>query len=215
MVCSATGIELPACSEHADVLHTAGNRGRCGRLHAGNSIPVAEHTILLMLATYASSRRSTVARAPAIEQGGCTRYAPLAPAQEGRPVGFGAIGKEVARRLRAFEVKLLYYESDARRDGGRARLGVTYLDLDALVREADIVSLHLPLDAADREYHERATHCRDEARGGVDQLCARRTGRRSRVGEALKAERLFGPASTRSHGSRLLEVHCSNWITPW
>jgi phosphoglycerate dehydrogenase-like enzyme len=60
------------------------------------------------------------------------------------PVDF-AIGKEVAKRLRAFGVDILYYDPMRVPSDVEQSLGVTYADLDALVREADIVSLHLPL----------------------------------------------------------------------
>ncbi len=60
-------------------------------------------------------------------------------------VGFGAIGKEAAKRLRAFEGRLLYYDPVRAAADFEQGLGVTHADLDALLREADIVSLLLPL----------------------------------------------------------------------
>ncbi len=60
-------------------------------------------------------------------------------------VGFGAIGKEVAKRLRGFNVKILYYDPVRASADVEQSLGVAYSDLDALVHEADIISLHLPL----------------------------------------------------------------------
>ena len=52
-------------------------------------------------------------------------------------VGQGRIGSAVARRAEAFDMRVL---------GVRSREG----DLDAALREADIVSLHVPLNAATR-----------------------------------------------------------------
>src|ERR1019366_3267768 len=60
-------------------------------------------------------------------------------------VGFGAIGKEVAKRLRGFEVTIIYYDPVRASRDVEQSLDVRYADLDALVRTADIVSLHLPL----------------------------------------------------------------------
>jgi phosphoglycerate dehydrogenase-like enzyme len=59
-------------------------------------------------------------------------------------VGMGHIGRAVARRLRSFEAKAIYY--DIRRLGREEeeRLGVTYSPLDDLVSESDIISLHVP-----------------------------------------------------------------------
>jgi glyoxylate reductase len=59
-------------------------------------------------------------------------------------VGLGRIGEAVARRARGFELRLLYTKR-RRLDPGREReLGVEYRDLDALLREADVVTLHVP-----------------------------------------------------------------------
>ena len=116
------------------------------RLQAGNAIPVAEHTILLMLATYRQlpqiDRRTRAGDWNKEDARGTHRS--LQHKTVGL-VGFGAIGKEVAKRLRAFNVKILYYDPVRTSADIEQSLGVTYSDLDALVREADIVSLHLPL----------------------------------------------------------------------
>ena len=72
-------------------------------------------------------------------------------------VGLGRIGQAVARRAHGFEMRILYaqrHESEAATD-----LGAERHDLDELLAEADIVTLHLPLT--------------DETRGLVD---ARRLG---------------------------------------
>jgi D-3-phosphoglycerate dehydrogenase len=59
-------------------------------------------------------------------------------------VGFGAIAQAVARRALAFDLKVIAY--DPHLDRGRASsLSVTECTLDQLLREADFVSLHVPL----------------------------------------------------------------------
>jgi D-3-phosphoglycerate dehydrogenase / 2-oxoglutarate reductase len=59
-------------------------------------------------------------------------------------VGFGAIAQAVARRATAFDLKVVAY--DPHLDRGRARtMGVVEASLDQLLREADFVSLHVPL----------------------------------------------------------------------
>jgi phosphonate dehydrogenase len=63
-------------------------------------------------------------------------------------VGFGAIGRAVAERLRAFGAALLYSD---RRGAGTAterRLGLKRLTLPALLRRADVVVLGVPLTGA-------------------------------------------------------------------
>lgn len=74
-------------------------------------------------------------------------------------VGFGRIGQAVAKRALGFGMRVLY---SARHDAPaevEAALHATRLPLDALLRESDFVSLHVPL--------------RDETRHliGVEQLC--------------------------------------------
>ncbi len=59
-------------------------------------------------------------------------------------VGLGRIGKQVARRAKAFDMPVLYY--NRRRDEAAEReLGVTYVAFDDLLRQSDFVSLNCPL----------------------------------------------------------------------
>jgi glyoxylate reductase len=59
-------------------------------------------------------------------------------------VGFGRIGREVAKRARGFDMNVLAY--DAYQDESAAQeLGVTYKPLDDLLRQSDFVTLHVAL----------------------------------------------------------------------
>ena len=61
-------------------------------------------------------------------------------------VGLGRIGKQVARRARAFDMRILYH--NRRRDEAAEReLGVAYRSLDDLLAESDFVTLNCPLTA--------------------------------------------------------------------
>ena len=59
-------------------------------------------------------------------------------------IGFGRIGFRVAEIGRVFGMRLIYY-SRTRREDLERELGVEYRDLETLLREADIVTIHVPL----------------------------------------------------------------------
>lgn len=62
-------------------------------------------------------------------------------------VGFGAIGKAVARIAQAFAMEVLVH---TRSPAPAAFPDVTFVDVDELFRRADVVSLHCPLNDATR-----------------------------------------------------------------
>ncbi|OLE76362.1 MAG: hypothetical protein AUG02_04865 [Chloroflexi bacterium 13_1_20CM_2_70_9] len=59
-------------------------------------------------------------------------------------VGMGRIGRALSRRAKGFAMRILY--TDARRNEDAEReLGATFVSLDQLLRESDVVTLHVPL----------------------------------------------------------------------
>ena len=59
-------------------------------------------------------------------------------------VGLGRIGRQVARRAQAFDMKVLYH--NRHRDEAMEReLGVTHVSFDELLRQSDFISLNCPL----------------------------------------------------------------------
>lgn len=58
--------------------------------------------------------------------------------------GGGRIGRAVARRARGFGLKLIY-SSPRRKPEAELELGMAYVPLDQLLRDADFVSVHTPL----------------------------------------------------------------------
>lgn len=68
-------------------------------------------------------------------------------------VGMGRIGRALAERARGFDMKVLYHNRSRRLDV-EEELGVEYRDYEALLQEADFVSLHVNLT--------------DETRGLID-----------------------------------------------
>jgi len=106
-----------------------------------NAGAVAELTIGLMLAL----ARDLPAAVQATKSGGWPRWKGLA--LEGKTtglIGFGAVGQQVARRLRCFHCTILAY--DPLVTTAPVELAeVQLLPLDEVTRRADFLSLHCPL----------------------------------------------------------------------
>jgi D-3-phosphoglycerate dehydrogenase len=138
--------KLGAGTDRIDVDHCAARGIGIARLQAGNSIPVAEHTLLLMLAA--------CRRLPLLDRqtraGGWDKEAARGVSRQinGKTVGiigFGAIGQAVAKLLLGFDANVLYYDPRRASSDVERELHVTYASLDELTSQSDIVSLHLPL----------------------------------------------------------------------
>jgi phosphoglycerate dehydrogenase-like enzyme len=117
-----------------------------------NSVAVAEHTIMLILAVY----RKLVAFHQNVAQGrwheGIPRSVDIFEL-EGKTVGLvglGHIGQQVARRLKPFDTNLMYYDAFRRSPEEEARLGIQYVPFNSLLETADVVSLHVPLNDSTR-----------------------------------------------------------------
>jgi phosphoglycerate dehydrogenase-like enzyme len=117
-----------------------------------NSVAVAEHTIMLMLAVY----RKLVTFHQNVAGGrwheGIPRTADVFEL-EGKTVGLvglGHIGQQVCRRLHAFDADVIYYDTFRRSPDEEARLGVRYVPFPVLLETADVVSLHVPLNDSTR-----------------------------------------------------------------
>jgi D-3-phosphoglycerate dehydrogenase len=59
-------------------------------------------------------------------------------------VGFGKIGREVAKRMKAFEMNILVYDPYVGKEDIE-KMGGKKVDLKALMKESDIISIHSPL----------------------------------------------------------------------
>lgn len=116
------------------------------RLQAGNNIPVAEHTMLLMLAACRNLPwLDAQTRAGAWDKEQVRGRNRQLHGKTVGIVGFGAIGRQVARLLSGFGVTLVYFDPVRASAEDEAEFDVAYRELDALLAEADVVTLHLPL----------------------------------------------------------------------
>lgn len=74
------------------------------------------------------------------------KFSPFKPMKEmdGRTlgiVGYGSIGKKVAKIAQAFDMKVLAYNRSPKKDEG-----VRFVEMDELLEKSDIVSIHCPLN---------------------------------------------------------------------
>ena len=105
-----------------------------------NSSAVAEQAIALML----SMLRQIVPLSAAVREGGWPR--PMFHELRSRTVGFlgfGAIARNVAKRLRGFDCRMIAYDKFPN-EAAAAELGVTLVSQEEVLKQADIISIHLP-----------------------------------------------------------------------
>src|SRR5512132_239802 len=112
-----------------------------------NSVAVAEHAVMLILSTMKKlhwQHNNVTAGKWRVGDFAETRLYEL----EGKTVGIvglGNIGKKVARRLRGFECKIVYYDIIRLPEHEEDALGVRYVLFDELLTISDVVTLHTPL----------------------------------------------------------------------
>lgn len=113
-----------------------------------NSVAVSEHAVLLMLAVCRQLVRQHTNVAAGRWRGNQT---PRLFELRGKTVGIiglGSIGKKVARLTKGFGTNVLYYDIARLTEDQEDALGVRFRLLNELLGEADIVSLHTPLNAS-------------------------------------------------------------------
>jgi len=66
--------------------------------------------------------------------------------------GFGRIGRRVARRAMGFDMKVLYASRTRAQESVEQEFRASYVDKRTLLRESDVVTLHLPLFPDTRHY---------------------------------------------------------------
>lgn len=112
------------------------------------TVAVAELAIGLMLNVYRK-----ITELDSVTRKGGTRGAFLGKEIRGKTVGIigtGAIGLETAKLVKAFGASVIAY-SRTQKDNG-----IKYVPIDVLLRESDIISVHLPLTAETNLFLDRA-----------------------------------------------------------
>jgi len=209
---SATGadnVDAAWCREHGVVV---------SNIRGYAAVTVPEHVMMLTLAL----RRNLVAYRAAVESGAwqksanfCWLDAPIADLHGAvmTIVGRGSLGQGVARLARAFGMEVLFAEH---RGASTVREG--YVDFDAAIRAADVLSLNCPLNPdtlhliSDRELAlmKPGALIINTARGGLVDSDA--------LIRALQSGRLGGagldvlPTEPPTEGHPLLELRLPNLI---
>lgn len=114
-----------------------------------NTIAAAEHTIALMLAL---ARHVPQAHAT-LQAGGWDRQKFIGAEVRGKTlgiVGLGRIGQEVAKRAEGLQMRVIAYDPFVTADVAE-RLGVSLVQLDDLLQQADFVTLHTVLTEDTRD----------------------------------------------------------------
>jgi phosphoglycerate dehydrogenase-like enzyme len=128
----------------------------------GNAVAVSEHTVALMVSVYRKLHLQYQA-VKARQWAGDLRSKWFEQAYELTDktvgiVGLGRIGQRVARRLQGWDCRLIYHDVINHPPALEAELHVTKVPFDELLRTADIITLHVPLNRltkamiSDREF---------------------------------------------------------------
>ena len=59
-------------------------------------------------------------------------------------MGLGRIGKTLAKRAKAFDMKIIYHNRNRISRNEESKLGVKYVGFDKLITQSDIISIHVP-----------------------------------------------------------------------
>lgn len=129
-------IDVDACTARGiKVANTAG----------ANTVSVAEHTIawgLCLLKNMFHAHTST-------RSGGWEQMSIKSAELQGKVwgiLGFGRIGQAVAQRLKPFGLsRIIYYDTYRPAPPVEQQFGVEYAELNTLLKQSDIISLHAPL----------------------------------------------------------------------
>jgi glyoxylate reductase len=109
-------------------------------------------------------------------------------------VGFGRIGRGLARRAQGFQMRVLYYDGIRAAPGVERELSAEFVAFERLLGESDFISLHVPLlpetrhliSTAEFEKMKRTAYLINTSRGPVVDEAA--------LSAALEGEKIAGAA---------------------
>ena len=123
----------------------------CCNNGGANSLAVADHAVLLMLAVYKRLVESDAATRAGLWNAPIDGFNTFEMANKlVGIVGFGNIGRQVAKRVRGFDARVQYYDPFPAPPEVERELGAARVSLDALFETSDIVTVHAPLTPSTR-----------------------------------------------------------------
>lgn len=187
-------IQQPSAGyQHIDIEYAAEKGIPVANSGGANDIAVAEHTVMSGLALLKhlrkADRETREGRWPQLEIGGVE----LAGRTWGI-VGFGRIGREVAKRLSGFGCNVIFSDPFPPAEDVQAELGVAEADLDDLLKKSDVVSLHCPLTDETRNLIDADALARIGSVGFLVNVARGEVIVEEDLVEALKSNKLGGAA---------------------
>ncbi|MEN6565023.1 MAG: 2-hydroxyacid dehydrogenase [Veillonellales bacterium] len=158
-----------------------------------NAASVAEMAVLHMLAVY---RKLLVLHGNVVngkwQRPGIASHSYTICGKKVGLIGLGNIGELVAKQVQAFGAEVQYYDMFRLQPVEELRLGIQYVSLEELLKNSDIVSLHIPLTDSTRHLLNKDTFrlmkknaiLINTARGGIIQ--------ESDLIEALSSHKIMG-----------------------
>ena len=123
----------------------------CCNNGGANSLAVADHAVMLMLAVYKRLVDSDTSTRVGLWNASISGLNTFEMANKlVGIVGFGSIGRQVAKRVRGFDARVQYYDPFPPPPEVERELGAARVSLDALFETSDIVTIHAPLTPSTR-----------------------------------------------------------------
>ena len=137
--------KMGAGVDNIDIQYCMNNQIGVARLNAGNNIPVAEHTIMMMLAvTRGLMNLDNRTRKGEWDKELARGNSKQIYRKTIGIIGLGAIGRQVAKLLRAFDTDVVYCDPIPAPTSLEKKLKLQRVSLNNLLTISDIVTLHLP-----------------------------------------------------------------------
>lgn len=133
-------------SDHIDLAAAAEHKITVAEITGSNVVSVAEQVVMHILAlvrNYISAYKQVIEGRWDIAE-----IASKAHDLEDKVVGIlgmGRIGQRVCERLKAFDVKMLYYDQFPLRTAEEFVLGVRYAPRDQIIEQSDVITINTPL----------------------------------------------------------------------